>query len=77
MKIFRIVILSILSIVDLYSLYAIIGYILWGLDTPKLVGNPGTIFTGMYIMSITFGLIFIVATILIVIISIRLRKSKK
>lgn len=68
--------LSLLSIVDAYSLYAVVGYIILGTQTPKLVGNTTTVFTGMYIMAITFFLIALVCTILIIVIAKKLKKSK-
>lgn len=76
MKVFRIIMLILLGIVDTYSVYAIIGYIILGLQTPKLIGKTTTIFTGTYIMSLTFFAIVLVCTTLIVIITKKLKKSK-
>lgn len=76
MKVFRIIMLSVLGLVDAYSLYAVVGYIILGIQTPKLVGNTTTVFTGMYIMAMTFFLIALVCTTLIIVIAKKLKKSK-
>ena len=77
MKAFRIILLVILSILCAYSLYATIGYIVWGGEMPKIYGTPNTTFMGMYLMAITFGVVFIICAIIIVILSIRLYRIKK
>lgn len=76
MKAFRITMLVLLSIIDTYCIYATIGYLILGIQTPKIIGNTTTTFTGMYIMATTFFLFTLIATLFIIIISIKLRKSK-
>ena len=77
MKTFRIVLLSILGIVDVYFLYATIGYLVLGIKTPKILGGIQTNFMGMYMMSMTFFALFVVATGIIVFIAIKMRKDYK
>lgn len=76
MKAFRITMLVLLSIIDTYCIYATIGYLILGIQTPKIIGNTTTTFTGMYIMATTFFFFTLIATLFIIIISIKLRKSK-
>ncbi len=78
MKAFRIILIVLLSIIIAYSGYATIGYILWGNEMPIVYGDGGnTVFTGMYLMSATFGGVLLVATILLIIVCVRLHKSNK
>lgn len=77
MRVFRIIMLSLLSIVDAYSIYATIGYIILGIQTPKLIGNTTTIFTGMYIMALTFFAVVILSTTIIVVIARKLKNTPK
>lgn len=76
MRVFRIVLISLLSILDVYCIYATIGYLILGIQTPKIIGNITTFFMGMYIMSITFFVIAIICSILIFVIARKLKKSK-
>ena len=66
MKALKIVIFSALNLANLYCLYATIGYLILGINTPKILGDTPTAFMGMYIMSMTFGAIFLVLTALII-----------
>ncbi len=77
MKYAKIIILSILSIIDLYVLYSAIGYLVLGIKTPKIIGETNTTFTGMYIMSIVFTLIFLCLTGVIVFLAVKFYKKKK
>lgn len=77
MKTFRIVLLSVLGILDAYFLYATIGYLVLGIKTPKILGGIQTNFMGMYMMSMTFFALFVVATGVIVFIAIRMHKNSK
>lgn len=77
MKYAKIIILSVLSLVDLYVLYSAIGYLVLGIKTPKIIGETNTTFTGMYIMSITFALIFICLTGVIIFLGVKFYKRKK
>lgn len=63
-----------LSLIDLYFLYAIIGYLILALKTPKIYGETITYFTGMYIMSISFLILFISLT---TILALMFRKYKR
>ena len=77
MKAFKITLVVILSLVDLYLLYSAIGYLILGIQTPKIIGSVNTVFMGMYIMSITFSVLFLVLTTIIIIMSIKFFKKKK
>ena len=77
MKTTKIIITSILSLVDAYVLYSTIGYLILAIKTPKIYGSPNTTFMGMYIMSITFGIGFLVLTGLIVFLAVKFFVHKK
>ena len=78
MKIFRIILIVLFSIISAYSGYATIGYILWGGEMPTIYGTDGTTtFMGMYLMAITFGVIFIISTALLILVCVRLHKTRK
>ena len=77
MKTTKIIITSVLSLADAYVLYSTIGYLVLAIKTPKIYGSPNTTFMGMYIMSITFGIGFLVLTGLIVFLAIKLFGRKK
>lgn len=77
MKTTKIIITSVLSLIDAYVLYSTIGYLILAIKTPKIYGLPNTTFMGMYIMSITFGIGFLVLTGLIVFLSIKFFGRKK
>lgn len=77
MKAFKITLVTILSLVDLYLLYSTIGYLVIGIQTPKIVGSVNTVFMGMYILSITFAVLFLLLTTIIVIMTIKFFRKKK
>lgn len=77
MKTTKIIITSVLSLIDAYVLYSTIGYLILAIKTPKIYGLPNTTFMGMYIMSITFGIGFLVLTGLIVFLAIKFFGRKK
>lgn len=77
MKAFKITLVSILSLIDLYILYSAIGYLIWGVKTPKIAGVENTCFMGMYIMSITYFCIFVVLTSVLIFLTIKFFKRKK
>ena len=77
MQKFRIILLSIFSLADLYTIYATIGYFIIGYNCPRINGATQTIFTGNYLMSVTFLLATIILTTLIIVISIKLKRNKK
>ena len=76
MPVYKKIILGILLLIDVYCLYATIGYLILGIQTPKILGGVGTTFMGMYIMSITFGVLMLITTLLIVFLWIRFKKKK-
>ena len=77
MLVFKKILFYILAVVDAYFLYATIGYLILGIQSPKILGGVKTTFMGMYMMSITFFCLFAVATTVIIIIAIKYFKSKK
>ena len=76
MSVYKKIILVIILIIDAYLLYATIGYLVLGIQTPKILGGVNTTFMGMYMMSMTFGVIFIVTTLILVFLWIRFVKKK-
>lgn len=76
MKAFRITALVVFSLVCLYSVYATIGYLVLGIQTPNIVGNTTTHFTGMFIMSGVFFVVTIICIVLIVILAKKIRKMR-
>ena len=76
MLVYKKIILGVLLLIDTYCLYSTIGYLILGINTPKILGGVGTSFMGMYIMSITFGVIMLIITLLIVFLWIRFKKKK-
>ncbi len=76
-KVVKYAIYSILTLIDIWLLYSTIGYFLLGYNTPKIYGETTTVFMGMYILSITFGICFFVLSLSIVVSLFVLRKKKK
>ena len=77
MRVFKIVLLSVLSVIDAYLLYSTIGYLVLGINTPPIIGEKNTVFMGMYIMSITFFVLFALLTTIIIILAIKFYKKKR
>ena len=77
MKAFKITLVTISSLIDVYILYSAIGYLIWGVKTPKIIGVENTCFMGMYIMSITYFCIFVVLTSVLVFLSVKFFKKKR
>ena len=76
MQVYKKLILGIILLIDAYFLYATIGYLILGIQTPKILGGIKTTFMGMYMMSMTFGAIFIITTLILVFLWIRFKKKK-
>ncbi len=64
-------------VADLYILWLTIGFTIVGLTNPKILGDGTAMFMGNYILSITCGIIFLIATPILVIAGIKLFKKKK
>ena len=77
MAVYKKIILIVLSIIDAYFLYATIGYLVLGIQTPKILGGEPTTFMGMYMMSMTFFCLLAVLTTIIVVLWIRFKKNTK
>ncbi|MGN1208064.1 MAG: hypothetical protein ACI4TI_01190 [Christensenellales bacterium] len=67
-------IISALTLLDLYFLYQTIGYAVLGSKAPTLYNGTTAHFMGMYLMSITYAVAFVVVT---TIIAVLLAKRKK
>ena len=77
MRIFRRIVFWLFAVVDLYAIYATIGYLVLGLKTPRILGGHPTIFMGMYLMSMTFFLVALVLTLILIPIIIKFFKARK
>ena len=77
MQVYKKIILTILCLIDAYFLYATIGYLVLGIQTPKILGGVPTTFMGMYMMSMTFFGLLAVMTTIIVFLWIRFAKKNK
>jgi hypothetical protein len=75
MLIFKRIIFVLICILDCYLLYSTIGYLILGIQTPKILGGVPTTFMGMYMMSMTFFGLFAVLTTIIVFLWIRFRRN--
>ena len=65
----------VMSFVLACLLYNAVGYLILGINTPKIYGNGhNTTFMGMYLMSITY---FVISAIIIVFMVLYLLKYKK
>jgi len=76
-KILKYTIFILFCIVDLYALYATIGYIVLGSKAPVLYNGGTSYFMGMYFMSITFGVIFLILTTILIVLYVKHRKKLK
>jgi len=74
---FKKIMLVLLSLATIYTLYSTIGYLVLGIKTPHLVGATTTNFTGMFIMSATFGGITLLLVAGIIFFSLWLKKDKR
>ena len=77
MRIFRRILFWILAAIDLYCIYATIGYLVLGLNTPKILGGKPTIFMGMYLMSMTFFLVSLVLSLILAHVIYKYFKARK
>lgn len=77
MKIFRKTLFAVLCVVDIYLTYSWIGYLVLGINHPTIYGTTNTNFMGMYIMSITFFVLFAILTTILLVWGIRYLKKRK
>lgn len=74
---FKKIAFGVLSLVDIYLLYSWIGYLVLGTKHPIIYGDINTNFMGMYIMSITFFILFaLLTTLLIVCLVCHIKRNK-
>jgi hypothetical protein len=77
MSLFKKILIIVLSVIDAYLLYSTIGYLVLGIQTPKILGGKPTTFMGMYMMSITFFCLFAILTTIIIVLIVRQIKKNK
>ncbi len=77
MKVIKRILFWVLAVVDIYLLYAWVGYLVLGLDHPTIYGAENTTFTGMYMMSITFFVCFLVVTTILIVAMVKYFKNRK
>ena len=77
MSLFKKILIIVLSVIDAYLLYSTIGYLVLGIQTPKILGGKPTTFMGMYMMSITFFCLFSILTTIIIVLIVRQIKKNK
>lgn len=77
MSVFKKIMFVLLCVIDAYFLYATVGYLVLGIQSPKILGGKPTTFMGMYMMSITFFCLFAIATALIIFFAIKYFKNRK
>ena len=67
----------VLNFVLCWLLYNAIGYLIWGINTPQIYGNGhNTSFMGMYLMSITYFVIFAIILTVELLYLIKYKKFK-
>jgi len=71
------IILIVLGVVDLFLLAQVIGYIIWGIQMPNSVGGRNLQFMGAYILAITYALVMLLLTAVIITLVLVWRKKKK
>ncbi len=74
---FKKILFIILCFADLYLAYATIGFTIMGATAPKLYGEPHAFFMGNYVLSIVFGIAFIVDTLVVILMAINMFNLKK
>ena len=76
-KILLLILISIFSLFDIFCIYEIIGYIILGIKTPIIYGDENAVFTGMYIMSLTYFIVLIITLTITIFCVTRFLKNKK
>ena len=74
---FKKIFLAVLGLVDIFILVVTIGYLIMGIKTPDTIAGRDMIFTGGYILCLTYFLIFAVVTAVFLICFLRWRKENK
>ena len=74
---FKKILYILLCIVDLYLCWSAIGFTITGAASPNLIGDIKAVFMGNYILAITFGILFVILTTLLVVFGIKHIKNKK
>ena len=77
MNLFKKIIFALLIVANCYVLYASIGFYVMGSSAPKLIGNTKAMFMGNYVLSIVFGVGFIILSVIITLLGINIFKTKK
>ncbi len=70
-------ILSVIGLLMLYFLYCAIGYCVLGAKSPVLYNGTKAYFMGMYLMGITYGVIFLIFLTIVIILLCKRKKILK
>ena len=73
---FKKIVSIILYVVCGYLLYQTIGYIVLGTESPVLYNGEYAYFMGMYLMAITYGVIFLILLSIAIILTLKIKKGK-
>ncbi len=71
------IIFAVCCVADLYLLWLTIGFTITGATGPKLVGAEYATFMGNYMMAITFGTLFLLATAILTLVAIKMFNPRK
>lgn len=71
---FRKIVLFILSLLSLFFLYQTIGYIVLGTQAPVLYNGEYAYFMGMYLMAITYGILFLISLTITLLLNFKKKK---
>lgn len=73
---FKKIILIVLGVVDLFLLGQVIGYIIWGIQMPNSVAGRELQFMGAYILAITYSILLLALTAVLITLFVLWRKKK-
>ena len=71
------IIFAVCCVADLYLLWLTIGFTITGVTGPKLVGDEYATFMGNYMMAITFGTLFLLATAVLTLVAVKMFNPRK
>lgn len=73
---FKKILIICFSVLSAFLLYQAIGYLVLGAKSPVLYNGVYAHFMGMYIMSITYGVFFLISTIILLLIIFKMKGKK-
>ena len=77
MSTFKKIFLIVLALVDVFALVETIGYLIMGINTPTSLAGRDLLFTGAYILTAVYFLVFVIVTIVFIICLVKWRKKKE